>query len=352
MKKIEDVLISKDATILEAVKCIDKGSVGIALVVDEAQKLLGTVTDGDIRRGLLKGISMEDCITKVMYTEPLTISSQTERDNVYKIMDEKRINCVPILGPDGIVIGAETRNEYIGKPKEDNIVFLMAGGLGSRLQPLTNDTPKPLIPIGERPILETIMSNFIQFGFKRFYISINYRGEMIREHFGDGSKFGAEISYIEETEQLGTAGSLSLLPEKPKQPIIVMNGDILTSINFQQLLAFHHHYKASATMCVREFNFQVPYGVVTTEDHALVELIEKPNYNFFVNAGIYVIAPDVVDLIPKGVFFDMPTLFKEIVKQEKGTLAFPLREYWIDIGQHHDLEKAKQDFGKYFNYAN
>jgi NDP-sugar pyrophosphorylase family protein len=227
-------------------------------------------------------------------------------------------------------------------------VVLMAGGMGRRLHPITCDCPKPLIQVGNKPILETILENFIAHGFRRFYISVNYKAEMIKKHFGDGGRWGVEIRYIDEEFALGTAGPLGCLPERSAAPIIVMNGDILTQVNFHQLLAFHAEHRSKATMCVREYDFQIPYGVINLQHHRLVDIEEKPVQRFFVNAGIYALEPEVISMIPKNKHCDMPGLFKEVLQQGYETAAFPVREYWMDVGRIDDLERAKLEYSEVF----
>jgi NDP-sugar pyrophosphorylase family protein len=224
----------------------------------------------------------------------------------------------------------------------------MAGGLGSRLGTLTADRPKPMLPLGNKPILETILQNFLDFGFRNFYVSVNYKAEMIQSYFGDGSKWGANIRYLKEAEALGTAGAVGLLPEPPQKPMIVMNGDVLTKINFLQLLDFHAEHEAHATMAVREYDFQVPYGVVKVEQEAIHSIDEKPIQKFFVNGGIYVLEPSVQKMIPRGERLDMPELFRTLHQAGKKTVAFPIREYWLDIGRIDDFERAKGEFSGTF----
>ena len=200
-----------------------------------------------------------------------------------------------------------------------------------------------MLIIGNKPILETILLNFIELGFHRFYISVNYKAEMVKEYFGDGSRWSVSIRYLEETEAMGTAGCLSLLPEETTQPLVVMNGDVLTKVNLHLLLDFHEGNKSSATMCVREYDFQVPFGVVTLDDHRLVGIEEKPVQRFFVSAGIYVLEPAVLKLLPQGTAYDMPALFEALVQNNMETVVFPIREYWLDVGRHADLERASND---------
>jgi len=225
----------------------------------------------------------------------------------------------------------------------------LAGGLGSRLQPLTEDKPKPLLSVGDKPILETILESFVEQNFRRFYISVNYKADAIKEHFADGGKWNAEIRYLEEEPRLGTAGALDLIPERPELPLLVMNGDLLTRVNFQDLLDYHRDQKAEATMCVREYDFQVPFGVVEIDDHNIRSIDEKPVHRFFVNAGIYVLEPGLIDLIPKGEYFDMTDLFARALEKGYETQAFPIHEYWLDVGRIDDLDRANHDYQNGFD---
>ena len=226
----------------------------------------------------------------------------------------------------------------------------MAGGLGTRLRPLTNDCPKPLLKIGSKTVLEILLENFIEQGFHHFYFAINYKGQLIKDYFGDGSRFGVTIRYLQEQERLGTAGALSLLPEVPHLPLLVMNADLITKVNFQQLLNFHHEHHAEATICVREYKQVVPYGVVhiSQEDYQLLDIKEKPEHTLFVNAGIYVLNPSLLQYVPKHVHYDMPDLLTSIVKNKYFVATFPIREYWLDIGRLEDLQKAHQDYDEVF----
>ena len=348
MKDWRKVLISPSATLRETIQVIDSGALKIALVVDDKNRLLGTITDGDIRRGILKGFTLEECADQVMNLHPTVAHQNDDQDKILSLMKRKQLNQIPILDNAGSVIGLEVLEFMLESPKHENLVVLMAGGLGTRLQPLTNEIPKPLLKVGGKPILETILENFIQYGFSRFYISVNYKRELIEQFFGDGSRWGVEIRYLREKEKLGTAGALSLLPEKPTAPILVMNGDVLTKVNFQQLLDFHIQHKSQATMCVREYDFQVPYGVVKLDEHRIYSIEEKPIHRFFVNAGIYVLQPDVLHMISKNAHFDMPSLFEKIVSNKVETAVFPIREYWLDVGQMDDFRQAETDFGKVF----
>lgn len=348
MKDCKKILIWPATPILEAIRVIDESSMQIALVVDEDDRLCGTLTDGDIRRGILKGISLDSPVQQIMNQNPIYAVLNDGLENILALMKMKELRHIPIVDENVRVVGMEILEDLIRLSEKDNWVVLMAGGLGSRLRPLTEDCPKPLIQVGNKPILETILENFIEYGFRRFYISVNFKAEMVKGYFKDGSRWGAEISYINEDRAMGTAGSLGLLPEKPVHPILVMNGDLLTKVNFQQLLDFHQEHRSKATMCVREYDFQVPYGVTRLEKHRLVDIEEKPVQRFFVSAGIYVLEPEILNLIPLGEYLDMPELFKKVIARDLETAAFPIREYWLDIGRMDDLERAKGEYAEVF----
>jgi dTDP-glucose pyrophosphorylase len=344
MKNWKNTIIDSTTPIIKAIEIINAEALQIALVVDKNSRLLGTITDGDVRRGILKGIPLDSPCHLIMNSKPTVAHPNESREHILGIMKSMQFRHVPIVDDDGYVLGVETLDELIQTPHRDNRVVLMAGGLGNRLRPITNDCPKPLIEVGNKPILETILQNFIEYGFQHYYISVNYKADMVKDHFKDGSPWGVDIHYIHEDQAMGTAGALGLLPEKTDQPILVMNGDLLTKVNFRQLLDFHLEHHAQATMCVREYDFQVPYGVVKLENHRLRTIEEKPVHRFFVNAGIYVLEPKVLEYIPVNTYFDMTSLFQKIIDHGLETAAFPIREYWIDVGRLDDLERAKGEY--------
>ena len=338
-------LLPPGGVIADAIKVIDDSALQICLVVDDAGKLLGTVTDGDIRRGLLRGLGLEAPIGAIMKRDPLTAKPKTGREKLLAIMADSTLRQIPLLDADGRAVGLALIDEMI-QPAcgRRNPVVLMAGGIGSRLMPLTKSAPKPLLSVGDKPLLETILESFVEQNFHRFFISVNYKARMIKEHFGDGRKWDADIRYLEEDRPLGTAGALRLLPERPKEPMIVMNGDLVTRLNFQHLLDYHGQSASKATMCVREYDFEVPFGVVEIDDNRIRSLDEKPVHNFFVNAGIYVLDSEVVDLIPAGETCDMTTLFESIIGKGMPAVAFPIREYWLDVGSVDQLKRANWEF--------
>ena len=340
-----NVLIKPQNTIRDALEIINTEALRVALVVDEQQTLLGVVTDGDIRRGLLNNLPLTESVVKVMNTQPTTALKATSREDLITLMDREDILSIPLLDSGGKVVGLETLHGVLHQPKYQNPVFIMAGGFGTRLKPLTDTCPKPMLHIGNKPILETVIRSFIKAGFINFYISTHYMPEQIQAHFGDGSEMGVNVTYVHEEQPLGTGGALGLLPKDlPKDlPLIMMNGDVLTKVDFQRLLDFHVDNGADATMCVREYDYQIPYGVINGEGNKITSMVEKPVQRFFVNAGIYVVSPDVIASVPKNHRVDMPTLLEEHMNERDNVLMFPIHEYWLDIGRMDDFNRAQAD---------
>ncbi len=349
MKDWRNILVSPETLIVEALNILGRGALQIVLVVDPDQRLLGTVTDGDVRSGILGGVSLQETVRRIMCPNPTTAGLEDDAETILGIMRRRDILHLPLLDEEGRVIGLHSLKDFLTPLEHPNLVVLMAGGLGSRLMPLTEDCPKPLLCVGGKPILQIILESFVRSGFRRFAISVNYKAEMVERHFGDGSAWGARIEYLHEPTRLGTAGALALLPQRPAEPFLVMNGDLLTKLNFANLLSFHTQHHAQATMCVRQYDLQIPYGVVRTEGHKLLGVDEKPVHRFFVNAGIYAFDSAVLDHVPQGRFFDMTELFDALVKRGLATAAFPLREYWLDIGQMQDYQRASGDYAKHFD---
>lgn len=341
-------MVRETATIRDTIRTIDASAMQIALVVDDKSRLVGTVTDGDVRRAILRGADLEAAAESIMNPHPRTATINESRDSILLMMRQKQLHQIPILDLDGRLVGVEILDDLLQPANKDNPVVIMAGGLGSRLRPLTDECPKPMLRVGNKPILETILQNFVEYGFSQFYFSVNYRADMIKDHFGDGGTWGVQIRYLEEDRRLGTAGALSLLQPAPQLPLIVMNGDLLTKINFQHLLDFHAGHNAAATMCVREYEQQIPYGMVSIDGHRLMGIEEKPAQKFFVNAGIYVLNPDAFNYLPAGAAIDMPDLFNRVIGDGGQAAVFPLREYWLDIGRIDDLERARNEYeGKF-----
>ncbi|WP_319381550.1 nucleotidyltransferase family protein [Thiomicrorhabdus sp.] len=342
----QEVAVGETDDIRTALSVLDSASLQIVLVVSEEQALLGTVTDGDVRRALLRGESLDSPVVKAMNPTPVTGTSNDSETAWRKILFEHSLRHLPILDQWRRIKGL-----YYGKQSIqacENPVVLMLGGMGMRLRPLTETVPKPMLKVGDKPILETIVSHIAEQGFTEFYFCINYLGEQIRAYFGHGERWGIRIYYIEENERLGTAGALSLLPSKPDKPFIVMNGDLLTKIDLRSLLNFHQDHQNEVTACVREYSQQVPYGVMELEEGTVSQIVEKPVYRYFVNAGIYALSPTALSLVPDASFYDMTTLMDDLLDDQRRVGGFPLTEYWMDIGQMPDFEQAQVDYDVHF----
>lgn len=346
----KNILITKDTSILQTIKVIDQEGLRAAIIIDETEKLLGMVTDGDIRRSILNNINLNEPIEKIMNRTPTVATAKDSRKNILALLQQLSIFHMPIVDDHHRIIGLETLDKLLSISYKNNLVVIMAGGLGTRLHPLTVDCPKPMLKIGNKPLLEVLLDNFVKSGFRRFCIAVNYMADMIKDYFADGSRFGIHIDYLQESKRLGTAGALGLLAEKPEEAVFVTNADVVTNIDFQCLLDYHQQSNVAATLCIREHEQIVPYGVVHRDAHThhLIDIVEKPVRHFFVNAGIYLLEPYVLDMIEPNTYYDMPDFLLECVKRQYKVAAFPLREYWLDVGRHEDLEKAHHDFEKVF----
>ncbi|MDY7829112.1 nucleotidyltransferase family protein [Aeromonas caviae] len=343
-KNWEKVVLSPAHSVRDALAVINEEALRVCLVVDDARHLLGVVTDGDVRRAILNNVSLTQSVTAVMNSTPITVSAKLTRAQLLETMRARSVLSLPVVDDAGKLIGLETWEQAAQAPSYDNPVFIMAGGFGTRLRPLTDNCPKPMLKVGDKPILETLLNQFLKAGFKNIYISTHYMPEQITSYFGDGSAWGANIRYVYEETPLGTGGALGLLPgDIPALPLIMINGDVLTTVDFNRLLDFHVENGADATMCVREYDYQIPYGVITGEGNKITSMIEKPVHHFFVNAGIYVVAPHVVQSVAKGERIDMPTLLEQHMNKNKQVLMFPIHEYWLDIGRMEDFNRAQSD---------
>jgi len=350
MKNWQSIILPPSATIRETMRSLDNGSLRISLITDRENKLLGIVTDGDIRRALLREANMDDPISQVMNIQPITASNLSTREQRLQLMNKNDLIAIPLVDENNRVIGLETLHQAMAPEKLENPVFIMAGGFGTRLQPLTDHCPKPMLRIGDKPMLEHIIIQFKKFGFYNFYISTHYLPEIIHEYFGDGSGWDVKIHYVHEENPLGTGGALGLLPKKlPDIPLIMMNGDVLTKLNYAQLLKHHVTNKFDATVCVREDEHRVPFGVIETENQLITSVVEKPTYRYKINTGIYVLSPEIVKKVNSGMVIDMPTLLEEHRQKGKRVGTFTSYDYWLDIGQMKDYQKAQRDIEVYFS---
>lgn len=341
MHRLKNLLLKPKSTLKEAMVALNKGAAEIVFVVSKEKKILATVTDGDIRRGLLSGLSLEDPIEKCMNRNFIFVREGTGRAEVLDLMKAHTIKQIPVLDSKGRLKGLHLMREMIGSYDKPNIALIMAGGKGERLKPITEEIPKPMVKVAGRPILERLILHLISYGIKNFYIAVNYKSEIIENHFLDGRELGCKIIYIKEQKPLGTAGAISLLPVMPKDSIIVLNGDLLTQFNLDEMLNFHIKNKYSATVGVYDYIYKVPYGVIEEKKNRLVTIKEKPSYILPINAGIYIIEPELIKLVPKNEPFTMPGLFEKALSLGKYIGVFHIEGDWMDIGMHRDLKKAK-----------
>jgi dTDP-glucose pyrophosphorylase len=344
------MLVKPETPLVEAIKIIDSGGGQIAIVTDADQRLLGVVTDADVRKVIIRGLAFDIPCEAVMTTTPISLRAASSRAERLAMMRHRHIRQLPLIDEAHRVVDVALLADLVASNGLPNAVVIMAGGLGTRLGEMTRNRPKPLLSVGGRPLLETILLRLIDQGFDKFYFAVNFRANMIVEHFGDGSQWGVTIEYLREQTRLGTAGALHLLPPDINHDLIVMNGDILTKVDARHMLSLHRSTGASATLAVKDYVTTIPYGVVEIDDQSgVVGFREKPSHRCFVNAGIYVLSPDILGLIPSGEYFDMPSLFEAVRGRGRRLSAFPIHEYWMDIGQPDDFEQANAEYGDHFD---
>ena len=344
---IEELFIAEDATVREAMRAIDANATyGIALVRTTEGRLAGVLTDGDLRRAMLVGLALDAPVSEALalqpveeFERPLTTHAGASQSDLLELMTRYRVRQIPLVDEAGQVVEVALLQSLVEETRPALRAVIMAGGFGRRLGPLTEELPKPMLPVGDRPLLERIIEQLRDAGIHRVQLTTHYRAEAISAHFGDGDGFGVEIGYVNETEPLGTAGALGLL-ERTDEPVLVVNGDIVTGVDFGALLRFHEEHVADMTVAVWPYELRVPYGVIETSDGIVSGISEKPVVRSFVNAGIYLIAPRVLELVPAGVHFDMPELIERALADGLRVASFPLREYWLDIGQPDDYARA------------
>jgi dTDP-glucose pyrophosphorylase len=339
-ERLRDCLVVDTAAIRDAMVVLDRGALEIALVVDKSGKLLGTCTDGDVRRALLAGFGFHSPIGPHIERNFVSVGPELGRAQALDLMRAQQIQQIPVLSADGTVLGLHLMRELIGSVSRPNWAVLMAGGKGTRLRPLTENLPKPMIPVAGRPILERLVLHLVGHGIRRIFLSINYLGEMVETFFGDGSKYGCTIEYLREDRPLGTGGSLALLPELPEHPLIVMNGDLVTDLNIGDLLAFHSKGGYVASVGLREYCHTVPFGVGQTQGDRLRLLSEKPTYSWMVNTGCYVLNPQFIASMSKGTACTIVSLVEDALTRGEGIGAYSVTQDWIDVGRISDLARA------------
>ena len=349
---IKSLFIQPKGKLRQAIDILEKSSIGIVLVVDQENILLGTITDGDIRRALIKGVGLDENVSEVMKKKFISITDNNYLDNIDSLlikaeglMVKNYITQIPVIDNDGKILKIISKQD-IDKSLSGELprVVIMAGGLGSRLLPLTESVPKPMLKLGTKPMLELVLSHCIRAGLKEFYFAVNYLKDQIIEYFGDGSDWGVSINYLEEKKPLGTAGALQLFPIKDEKLILVLNGDVITNLNISNLINFHMIHDSHATVCVREYLESLPYGVVNVDGELVESIQEKPTFSHYVNAGIYLINPAILNFIKKDNCLDMPDLLNIVIKSDMKVTACPIHEYWLDVGEHDTLKKAKNDW--------
>lgn len=340
---INKIKLDTNATIKDALSVIGTERVRLGLIVGKDDKFLGVITDSNIRKALINGASVDDKIAKIYTKKPVVIYENTSEDEIFALSAKTDIYDFPVLDKNGRVICIKSVANALLHTKFSNEIVLMAGGLGTRLNELTKNTPKPMLKVGKKPILETIIERFKVQGFENFTLCVNYKKEIIEDYFKDGAKFGVKIKYTKERKRLGTAGALSLL-KGVKESFFVMNADILTDLNFKQLLLAHQKSHAALSVCVREFSSQIPYGVIQRRGNFINKIAEKPVQSFLVNAGIYVCEPEILSLIPKNTPFDMPNLVQTMLNKGLKVNSFVVKDYWIDIGRMDEFRRANEEF--------
>ncbi len=334
-------ILPTSATIGNAVRNLNEVAVKIAIVVNDAGVLEGTISDGDIRRGLLKGLDLNSPIASVVQHNAFVVRPDMGRDLVIQLMQANKIQQIPVVDDQHRVVGLHLWDEITTIPSRSNLMVIMAGGMGTRLRPHTENCPKPLVPVAGKPMLEHIINRAKLEGFKHFVLAIHYLGHMIESHFGNGEDFGVQIDYLREQSPLGTAGALGLLNPTPSLPFVVTNGDVITDIRYGQLLDFHSRHAAAATMAVRLHEWQHPFGVVQTQGVEIVGFEEKPIARSHINAGVYALDPLALQLLCADSHCDMPALFESLKAHGKRTVAYPMHEPWLDVGQPDDLILAQ-----------
>ena len=339
---IQRLCVSPTTTLRQVIETIGLGNKQIALVVDEEQRLLGVMTDGDVRRAILRSVPMDAPAEEVMQTSFTAGKQGIGFDEVFHLLRSDKVRHIPLVDEEGVVVDLAWLSDLIEGDGPGIPAVVMAGGEGQRLRPLTDDIPKPLLPVGDRPLLEIIVQQLREAGIRRVHLSTRYKGDKIAEHFGDGSKFSVDISYLTEDLPLGTAGALAMM-EPSDQPLLVINGDILTNLDYRAMVAFHEEHQPVMTVAAKEYQVTVPYGVLETKDTRVTRLTEKPVATFVVNAGIYLLSPEAHKSIPTGRFYDMTDLIKKLIADHKLVISFPVQEYWLDIGNADNYQRAQAD---------
>ncbi|GAA0078691.1 nucleotidyltransferase family protein [Clostridium sp. CTA-5] len=340
---IETLIIPENYSIKTALKMIDEGAKGIVFVVDSNKSLIGSVTDGDIRRAILNDVQLNEEIGKIMHINPIRVKNEMSRDEIKDIFIKKAIQVIPIVDDNDRVIDMITINDILLPCGKENKVIIMAGGLGTRLKNLTKEIPKPMLKVGDEPMLKHIINNFKQYGYNKMLLSVNYKSEIIENYFQDGFAYGVKINYIKENKRLGTAGGIKLAKEYIDSSFFVINGDIFTNLNVENMMNFHLENNFDITVGTRAHSIQFPYGVINTNKNLITSLTEKPIINYLINAGIYCLNPKVIDLIPSNEYFEITDLINKCIENGLKVGHYEIKDYWLDIGRVEDYNKINEN---------
>lgn len=342
LQRLDSVIIKPSESIAEAIARLDKAGTGALVLCQTGVKLHGILTDGDIRRAVLRGIPFSSPCDDIANRNPATVRAPISATGALKIMNQRDIHHLPVVDPAGKVVELILRKDIVADVGTGLSAVVMAGGYGKRLLPLTEHVPKPMLPVGDRPLLERTIEQLRQSGIRDISLITHYLAESIEQHFGNGRSFGVRLHYVQEDNPLGTAGGLKLM-KKPDRPFVMINGDILTGLSFEAMHNYHRKSGAVITVGVRKYEMKVPYGVVECNEMGIVALKEKPSLTFFVNAGIYLLEPSACDYIPSDQHFNMTDLIQNLLERKMPVASFPIMEYWLDVGQHEDYRRAQED---------
>lgn len=348
-ESLSEICVASDTPIRQAIACMNRGQKGIVLVTDENNRLIGTIVDGDIRRAILGGQDLFGPISSILHMKALagqegavTAPFGSDTKQLANLMAGQHVRQLPLVDDEGRLMDLVTASDLLAQEEQPLQAMIMAGGFGKRLYPLTLDCPKPMLPVGGQPLLSMIIARLKEAGISKVNLSMHYLHDQIKEYFGDGSEHGVELRYLTEEKPLGTAGALGLL-DAQDQPLLIINGDILTQVDFRSMLEFHKENKSLLTVGVRKYEMKVPFGVVDTKGVNVQGLIEKPTYEVFVNAGIYLLEPKACGLVQEDERLDMTDLIQRLLVNGEKVVSFPIIEYWLDVGNPEDYQRAQED---------
>jgi len=347
---LKHLMVAPDLSITEAIERLNSAHKRVILVVDGESHLAGLLSDSDVRHAIINNVNFQRPVSDIMIRRPVTVRGDLPDQEVIRIMEQTHCFQIPILDADGKVVGIHLINELLKTRPDSNYrtAVIMAGGIGSRLSPLTDNIPKPLLKVGDQPILFTVLDQLRHAGFDDLYVSVNYKAEMIRDALKKEPRFADRVQFIEEDKPLGTAGALTRIPTRPNESFLVMNGDLLTGVALEEIMNFHAHQQNLITVAVKEEQYQMPYGIVEMEGTRITGLKEKPQQTVFVNCGVYAVSHLVLDRIPQNTFWDMTDVIDDLQRARLRVGGFPIHEYWLDIGQHDQLIKARDDYSAKF----